>query len=100
MSEERSLDLPAHVVVKIQKVLGISPTSLPDHDLVSLIEDLCETALLFDRDDRGAEQTEEQKRPGKTAAIATNPPTEPPSVAGAPGVDSGASDPGSTASAP
>lgn len=98
MSEERSLELPEHIVAKIQKVLGISPSSLPEHDLVSLIEDLCDTALMFDREERGAEQTEEEKPPAETAAAATTPPPEPPSVARAPGVDSSVSDPGPTAS--
>lgn len=98
MSEERSLELPEHVVAKIQKVLGISPSSLPEHDLVSLIEDLCDTALMFDREERGAEQTEEEKPQGEPAATATTPPPEPPSVARAPGVDSSLSDPGFTVS--
>ena len=97
MAEDRWLELPEHVVVKIQKVLGISPTSLPEHDLVSLIEDLCDTALLFDREERGPDQPEEEKPPGETAAADT-PSPEPPSVAGASGVESGPSDPGSTAS--
>lgn len=98
MAEDRWLKLPEHVVAKIQRVLGISPTSLPEHELVSLIEDLCDTALMFDREERGAEQTEEKKPPGETAAASTTPPPEHPSVAGAPGGDPGASDPGSTAS--
>ncbi len=98
MSEERSLELPEHVVVKIQKVLGISPSSLPEHNLVSIIEDLCDTALMFDGEERGAEQTEEEKPPGETAAAATTPPPEPPSVTCAPGLDSSVSDPGPTAS--
>ncbi len=98
MSEERSLEIPEHIVAKIQKVLGISPSSLPEHDLVSLIEDLCDTALMFDREDRSAVQTEEEKPQGKPAAAATAPPPEPPSVTCAPGDNSGVSDPGSTAS--
>ena len=77
MSEDRWPELPEHIVAKIQKVLGISPSSLPEHDLVSLIEDLCDTALMFDREERGAEQTEEEKPPGETAA-ATTQPSEPP----------------------
>ena len=44
MAQEGSLELPERVVDKIQKVLGISPASLPEHDLVSLIEELCDTA--------------------------------------------------------
>jgi len=43
MAQERSLELPERVVTKIQKVLGISPESLPKHDSVSLIEELCDT---------------------------------------------------------
>ncbi len=98
MAEDRWLELPEHVVVKIQKVLGISPTSLPEHDLVSLIEDLCDTALMFDREERGAEQAEEEKPQEEPAAAATTPPPESPSVARAPGVDLSVSDPGPTAS--
>ncbi len=90
MAQDRWLELPEHVVGKIQKVLGISSSSLPEHDLVSLIEDLCDTALMFDREERGDEQTEEEKPPGDTAAEATTPPPGPPPVAGAPGIDSGA----------
>ena len=85
MAEDRWLEMPEHVVVKIQKVLGISPTSLPERELLSLIEDLCDTALMFDREERGAEQTEEEKPPGETAAAATTPPPEPPSAAEVPG---------------
>ena len=77
MSEDRSLELPEHVVAKIQKVLGISPSSLPEHDLVSLIEDLCDTALMFDREERGVEQTEELETRRETLAAATTPPPEP-----------------------
>ena len=94
MTEDRWLEFPEHVVAKIQRVLGISPTSLPEHELVSLIEELCDTALMFDREDRGAEQAEAEKPPGETAATQ---PQEPPSVAGRPGVDSALSEPGSTA---
>ncbi len=96
MSEGRSLELPGHIVAKIQAVLGISPSSLPEHDLVSLIEDLCDTALMFDREERGAEQTEELETRRETLAAATTPPPEPPSVIGAQGVGSRAS--GSTVS--
>ena len=53
MAQERSLELPERVVTKIQKVLGISPESLPKHDLVSLIEELCDTALMFDQNAKG-----------------------------------------------
>lgn len=74
MTQDRWLELPEHVVVKIKKVLGISPTSLPEQDLVNLIEELCDTALMFDREEGGAEQTEEQKPPGETPdAVTTQP---------------------------
>ncbi len=49
MAQEGSLELPGRVVAKIQRVLGINPASLPEHDLVSLIEELCDTALMFDQ---------------------------------------------------
>ncbi len=75
MAEDRWLELPEHVVDKIQKVLGISPSSLPEHDLVSLIEDLCDTALMFDREERGADQPEEQKRLGETTGVPTTQPS-------------------------
>ena len=96
MAQERSLELPEHVVAKIQAVLGISPSSLPEHDVVSLIEQLCDTALMFDREDRGAEPTEEENPSGETAASATAQPSEPPSDARPPAVDSKVSDPGLT----
>ncbi len=76
MTQDRWLELPEHVVVKIQKVLGISPKSLSEQDLVKLIEDLCETALMFDREESGAGQTEEEKPPGQTAAAALTQPSE------------------------
>lgn len=98
MAEDRWLELPEHVVAKIQKVLGISPTSLSEHDLVSLIEELCDTALMFDREERGADQPEQEEPPGETAAAATTQPSEPQSVPGAPGIDSSVPDSGSTAS--
>ena len=77
MTEDRWLEFPEHVVAKIQKVLGISPTSLPEHDLVSLIEELCDTALMFDREERGGDPHTEEKPPGQTAAEAITQPSEP-----------------------
>ncbi len=53
MAQEGSLELPERVVAKIQKALGISPASVPEHDLVSLIEELCDTALMFDQNAQG-----------------------------------------------
>ena len=61
MAQEGSLELPERVVAKIQKVLGISPASLPEHDLVSLIEELCDTALMFDQNAQGAGQTKDDE---------------------------------------
>ena len=80
MAQDRSLELPEHVVAKIQKVLGISPSSLPEHDLVSLIEDLCDTALMFDREERGAKKPEEQGLGAATGAPTTQPSTLPPAA--------------------
>ncbi len=54
MSQESGPELPEHVVAKIEKVLGIPPSELAKHGLVKLIEDLCDTALMFDREESGA----------------------------------------------
>ncbi len=94
MAEDRSIELPEHVVLKIEKVLGVSPTSLVEKDLVSLVEELCDTALMFDREERSAEPPE-KALPVETAA--TSPPPGPPPVAGALGAALSVSDPGSTA---
>ena len=72
MAQEGSLELPNHVVAKIHKVLGISPTLLPEHDLVSLIEELCDTALMFDQNAKGAGEANNNKR----LAPATGPPAD------------------------
>ncbi len=61
MAQECSLELPERVVTKIQRVLGISPESLPEKDLVSLIEELCDTALMFDQNARRIAQTKNQE---------------------------------------
>ncbi len=61
MAQEGSLELPERVVAKIHKVLGITPASLPEHDLVSLIEELCNTALMFDQHAQDIGQTENQE---------------------------------------
>jgi len=60
MTQESSIELPEHVVAKINKVLGIPPSELEKHDLAKLIEDLCDTALMFDRAERGAAQADDQ----------------------------------------
>ena len=72
MAQEGSLELPERVVAKIQKVLGISPASLPEHDLVSLIEELCDTALMFDQN---AQQGAGQTKDDEGLAAATRRPT-------------------------
>ncbi|MCP4593388.1 MAG: hypothetical protein GY842_21845 [bacterium] len=54
MAQERWLEIPEHVVAKVEKVLGIAPAKLPEHDLVQIIEDLCDTALMFEREERDA----------------------------------------------
>lgn len=61
MTQERWLELPEHVVAKVEKVLGIRPSELPEHDLVSLIEELCDTALMFEREERGAVESPPEK---------------------------------------
>ena len=61
MPQDRRLELPEHVVAKIEKVLGIPPSELGDYDLVKLVEELCDTALMFDREARGAHRTEQSK---------------------------------------
>ena len=51
MTQEPWLELPEQVVAKIEKVLGVPPSKLADYGLVKLIEDLCDTALMFDREE-------------------------------------------------
>ncbi len=60
MTQEPWLELPEHVVAKIEKVLGIPPSELAKHGLVKLIEDLCDTALMFDRDEHDAAEADDQ----------------------------------------
>ncbi len=78
MAQEGSLELPGRVVAKIHKVLGITPASLPEHDLVSLIEELCDTALMFDQNaQQGAGRTKDDE--GLAAATGI-PPAQPPAI--------------------
>ena len=65
MTEESSIELPEHVVAKITQVLGIPPSELEQHDLAKLIEDLCDTALMFDRAERGAVEAADQGDPSE-----------------------------------
>jgi len=60
MAEEPWIDLPEHVVAKITQVLGIPPSELAKQDLLKLIEDLCDTALMFDRAERGTAEADTQ----------------------------------------
>ena len=66
MTQDRWLELPEHVVAKIEKVLGIPPSELGSYDLVKLIEELCDTALMFDQEERATGQTRPEKPPGQT----------------------------------
>jgi hypothetical protein len=63
MSQEPGLELPEHVVTKIQQVLGIPSAQVGEHGLVKLIEDLCDTALMFDREERVAAEANDQEVP-------------------------------------
>ncbi len=91
MAQEGSLELPEHVVAKIQKVLGISPASLPEHDLVSLIEELCDTALMFDQNAQGGGRTKDAKGLGAATGIPPAQPSALPPVAKSTGVRRGVS---------
>ncbi len=60
MTREPWLELPERVVAKIEKDLGIPPSELAKPGLVKLIEDVCDTALMFDREKRGAAEADDQ----------------------------------------
>ncbi len=60
MTEEPWLELPEHIVTKIEKVLGIPSSELAKYDLVKLIEDLCDTALMFDREECESAEVDDQ----------------------------------------
>ena len=64
MTQSNALGLPAHVAAKIEKVLGISSSDLNGYDLVRLIEELCDTALMFDQEERGAGPTGQEQTSG------------------------------------
>ncbi len=66
MTQEHWLELPEHVAAKVEKVLGIPPSELREQNLVSLIEELCDTALMFDREQRGGAQAEREKPSDET----------------------------------
>ena len=67
MTQSNSFELPKHVVAKIEKVLGVLPSQLEGYDLVQLIEELCDTVLMFDQEERTAGQAAEDKTSGDAA---------------------------------
>ena len=73
MAEDRWVELPEHVVAKIEKVLGIPPSELAQYGIAKLVEELCDTALMFDLEESGARRTQ-QNEPADEA-----PPPPPPS---------------------
>jgi hypothetical protein len=60
--ESNSFELPQHVVAKIEKVLGVSHSELNGYDLVKLIDELCDTALMFDQEERKSAHTQQRER--------------------------------------
>lgn len=68
MTQERWLDLPKDVAIKIEKVLGIAASDLEDYDLVKLIDELCDTALMFDNEEHDAGDSTQQKPSDEAAA--------------------------------
>ena len=52
MTQDGGLAIPENVVAKIEQVLGLSPVQLQGYDMAKLIEELCDTALMFDQDER------------------------------------------------
>ncbi len=52
MTQDSGLALPEQVIAKIEKVLGLDSTDLEGYDLVKLIDELCDTALMFDKNER------------------------------------------------
>ncbi len=54
MTQDSGLALPEHVTAKIERVLGLDSADLQGYDLVQLIDELCDTALMFDKNERAA----------------------------------------------
>ncbi len=52
MTQDSGLALPEQLITKIEKVLGLDSSDLEGYDLVKLIDELCDTALMFDKDER------------------------------------------------
>ena len=78
MAENSRIELPEHVVAKIEKVLGIPPSELPEYGIANLVEELCDTALMFDREARAASRPRQDEPTGET------PPPLPPNPLTAP----------------
>ena len=74
MTQSDPFVLPEHVVAKIEKILGVTPSELDGYDFVKLIEELCDTALMFDQQERGSAQAGQQPRQGEV--INTSPATQ------------------------
>lgn len=69
MTDDSGFELPEHIVAKIAKVLGVSAAQLEGYDLVKLIEELCDTALMFDQEEREAGQSQQPEPQPATAPI-------------------------------
>ncbi len=52
MAQDSGLALPEQLTAKIEKVLGLDSADLEGYDLVKLIDELCDTALMFDKNER------------------------------------------------
>ncbi len=52
MTQDNGLALPEQLTAKIEKVLGLDSAHLEGYDLVKLIDELCDTALMFDKNER------------------------------------------------
>jgi hypothetical protein len=56
MSDTSLPKIPDRVAEKVERVLGIPRREVEEMDTVQLIEDLCDTALMFDRDAADADE--------------------------------------------
>ncbi len=52
MTQDSGLALPEQLTAKIEKVLGLDSADLEGYDLVKLIDQLCDTALMFHKNER------------------------------------------------
>ncbi len=76
MTQEHCLGLPEHVAAKVEQVLGIPPSELSEHDLVGLIEELCDTALMFDREQHSGGQIQPETPSGETEGASAGQPQD------------------------